>query len=69
MLAADVQQFYCFEVLSEMLDRLAIPANIVGSAQAQLAKESQNSIIVLSLFSWAGFVRLNNRILLHSVTL
>ena len=23
MLAADVQQFYCFEVLSEMLDRLS----------------------------------------------
>ena len=51
MLAADVQQFYCFEVLSEMLDRLTTSADIVGSAHAQLAKERQNSIIASSLFS------------------
>ena len=69
MLAADVQQFYCFEVLSEMLDHLTTSANIVGSAQAQLAKEGRNSIIASSLFSWAGFVCLNNRVRLQSVTL
>ena len=68
MLAADVQQFYCFEVLSEMLDRLTTSANTVGSAHAQLAKERQNSIIASSLFSWAGFVRLSNRVRLQSVT-
>ena len=30
MLAVDVQQLYCFEVLSEMLDRLTTSANAVG---------------------------------------
>ena len=60
MLAAHIQQFYCFEVLGEMLDRLTTAANIVGSAQAQLVKGRQNSIIALLLFSWAGFVRFNN---------
>ena len=47
LLAADVQQFYCFEVL---LVRLATSANIVGSAQAQFVKERQNSIIASLLF-------------------
>ena len=69
MLAADVQKFYCFAVLSEMLDRLTTSAKIVGSAHAQLAKERQNSIIASSLFSWAGFVRFNNRVCLQSATL
>ena len=64
MLAADVQQFYCFEVLSEMFDRLPTSANIVGSAQAQFTKERQNSIIASSLFS-----RFNNRVCFQSVTL
>ena len=56
MLAADVQQFYCFEVLSEK------SANIVGSAHAQLAKQRQNSIIdgccflgLVSFFSTIAF--------------
>ena len=44
MLAADVQQFFCFEVLGEMLDRLTTSANIIGSAHAQFAKERQNSM-------------------------
>ena len=30
MLAADFQQFYCFEVLGQMLDRLTISADIIG---------------------------------------
>ena len=44
MLAAHIQQFYCFEVLGEMSDRLTT------SAQAQLVKERQHSIIALLLF-------------------
>ena len=57
MLANVIQQFYCFEVMGEMLDRLTTSANTVSSAQAQLVKEPQNSIIRLLLFSRAGFVR------------
>ena len=60
MLAADVQQLFCFEVLSEMFDRLITSANIFCSACAQLVRERQNSIIASLLFSWAGFVRFNN---------
>ena len=63
MLAADVQQFYCFEVLSEILDPFTTSANIVGSAHDQLAKVRQNSIIASSLFS----IRFNNRDCLQSV--
>ena len=69
MLAADVQQFYCFEVLSEVFGRLTTSANIAGSVHAQLAKERQNSIIASLLFSWAGFVRFVSRVCLQSVTL
>ena len=69
MLAADVQQFYCFEVLSEVLGRLTTSANNVGSLHAQLAKERQNSIIASLLFSLAGFVRSISRVCLQSVTL
>ena len=39
MLPADVQHFYCFELLSEMLDRLTTTANIVDSTHAQLVKD------------------------------
>ena len=46
-------------MLSEILDRLPTSASIVGSAQAQLAKERQNSIIASSSFSLAGFVHFN----------
>ena len=54
MLAADVQQFYCFEVLSEILARLTTPANIFGSAQAQLAKRAPrfNHRIIVVFLGW-----------------
>ena len=45
MLAADIQQFYCFELLGEALDRLTTSANIFSSTHAQLVKERQNSVI------------------------
>ena len=40
MLAPDIQQFFCFEMLGEMFDRLATSANVVGSTHAQLVKDS-----------------------------
>ena len=55
MMAANTQQFFHFEILGEMLGRLATSANIVSSAQAQFAEERQNSIIQSLLFSWDGF--------------
>ena len=51
MLAADIQQFYCFEMLGKMSDLSTTSTNIVRSAQVQLVKECQNSIIASLLFS------------------
>ena len=64
-----IQQFFCFEVFGEMLDRSITSAGIVSSAHAQFVKERKKPFNVTLLFSRAGFVRFNNRVYLQSIIL